>query len=202
LPLSMLVCFTPAQYDNVKLLAWFDMAAAPLVAALLTRLAAARSVRYGLGRACAGLLALGCCASGALAVAHELSNDALVSSYTDLQLATFVREHTPTTAIVATAASYHDPVAMYSGRRVVLATPAMLGTHGIFVGERAKELMLFFRGGAEALAIQKRLRIDAAVVSQRERRDLPWLDEGFLRARASHVYEHEAGRLYLLQPAR
>jgi hypothetical protein len=195
-PLAACVCFTPAQYDNVKLLAWFDLAAAPLVAAALLRLAQSQP-----GRVCAWLLGLGCTLSGGLAVAHELSNDALVITYPDLQFATFVREHTPPHAVIATGAAYHDPIAMFSGRRVSLATPAMLSTHGIFPGERARDVVLFYRGGPEALEVQKRLGIDAAVVSRHERRDLPWLNEDFLRARATSVFEHAAGRLYLLRPA-
>lgn len=196
-PLSNIVCFTPAQYDNVKLLAWFDLGAAPLVAALLARLLE----RGGTRRALGCLAAVSCTLSGLLALLHELTNDALVVSTGDLALAELVRDNTPPDAVVATAASYHDPVAMFSGRRVPLAAPAMLATHGIFVGPRAHDVIAFFRGGPEALGVQQRLGITAAVVSARERQELPWLDEAFLRARASRILEQPSGRLYLLRTA-
>ena len=196
LPLSNVVCFTPAHYDNVKLLAWFDLGASPLVAALLVRLAASTGAG---GRLCAALLAIGCTLSGLLAVAHELTNDARVIGYQELAFAEFVRKHTRPSDVVATAAAYHDPVAMFSGRRVPLATPAMLATHGIDVRKRARDVVMFYRGGPAAAQARRRLGIDAAVVGARERRDLPWLDETALRAEASAVLEHDGGRLYLLR---
>jgi hypothetical protein len=190
LPLANVVCFTPAQYDNVKLLAWFDLAAAPLMAAYLSRLH---------HRSLAVLATVACTLSGMLALAYELANDALVSTYADLELAAFVARHTRPSDVLATAASYHDPVAMYSGRRVLIATPSMLGTHGIDVRARARDLLTLYRGGPAALEVIDRLGVDDVVVGPEERRELPFLDEAFLREHSDATYHDGERALYRLR---
>jgi hypothetical protein len=198
LPIANVVSFTAADYDNVKLLAWFDLGAAPLVAAMLVR-------RFGRGtssvlqRTAAGVvLVLACTLSGLLAVGHELSNDALVMSYADRRFADFVALHTQPDDVIATGASYHDPVAMFAGRRVVLATPSMLGTHGIDALPRARELLALYRGGPDALEVIKRLRIDAVVVGPHERQDVPRVNEAFLGEHACEIDGQGERRLYKL----
>jgi hypothetical protein len=193
LPLANVVTFTPAVYDNVKLTAWFDLGAAPLVAAYLARALASR-------RVLAAVLAVGCTLSGALAVGTELTNDGYVMSYADQRWAEFVAAHTRPSAVIATAASYHDPVAMLSGRRVLLAAPRMLDTHGIDARPRARDVLALYAGGPAALEVIARLHVTAVVVGPRERRDIPRIDEAFLRAHARARYEQDGRQLYVLVP--
>lgn len=205
-PIASVVTFTPAQYDNVKLLAWFDLGAAPLVAAWLARsfLDAERSVGRAarLVRRCGtALLALGCTLSGVLALVHELSIDALVASHDDVRLAAWVARHTQPDDVIATAASYQDPVAMFSGRRPLLAAPAMLSTHGIDPRPRAHEVVELYRGGPVAREVIARLGVAAVLVGPRERADLPRIDEHFLRESAREVHVLGDARLYILRGA-
>ncbi|MET0386987.1 MAG: hypothetical protein ABW321_13560, partial [Polyangiales bacterium] len=203
LPIANCVAFTPALYDNIKLLAWFDLAAAPLAAAAIWRLFGSPEDggRVSLGRR--GLVAtctLGATASGLFAIGFELCNDAVVASHDDVRFAAFVAKHTRAGDVIATAASYHDPIALFSGRRVLVAAPGMLATHGIDVRPRAHELVTLYAGGPSASAVIEHLHVVAVVVGPRERADLPRLDEVFL-ARASHQLLEQAGRrLYLLVP--
>jgi hypothetical protein len=195
LPLSNLITVTPSFYDNVKLLAWFDVAGAVLLAGLLA------SWRGTRARTAAAALALvGCTVSGALAVAHELLDDALVLSHADVRLAELVRESTPPDAVIATAASYHDPVALLSGRRVLLATPRMLTSHGIDPRPRAVEVVTLYAGGPPALEVIERYSVAAVVVGHHERDALPRIDEAFLASRAVNVLERDGQRLYMLAP--
>ncbi|MGD8858685.1 MAG: hypothetical protein PVI30_01645 [Myxococcales bacterium] len=197
LPIANLITFTPAVYDNVKLLAWFDVAAAIFVAAMVARLLrAGGATRVVLGT----LVVLACTASGVLAVGHELVNDALVISKADLRLARQVRDSTPPSAVIATAATYHDPVAMFSGRRVLVAAPEMLDTHGIDVRARATELVGLYAGAPFADDVIARLHVDAVLVGPRERRVMPRIDEHFLASRAAAVLQLQDHRLYLLSP--
>jgi hypothetical protein len=202
LPLSNVLTFTPSFYDNVKLLAWFDVAGSVLSAGLLSSwLSPKGDGRTRPARVAGALLALAACtASGALAVGHELVNDARVMSHADVRLAQFVAAHTPTDAIVATAASYHDPVALLSGRRVVMATPRMLTSHGIDPRGRAVDLVNLYAGGGPALEVIARLGVSAVVVGRREHEALPSIDEAFLASRAAQVLESDGERLYLLPP--
>jgi hypothetical protein len=121
-------------------------------------------------------------------------------SHADVRLAQFVAAHTPTDAIVATAASYHDPVALLSGRRVVMATPRMLTSHGIDPRGRAVDLVNLYAGGGPALEVIARLGVSAVVVGRREHEALPSIDEAFLASRAAQVLESDGERLYLLSP--
>lgn len=201
LPVANLVTITPSFYDNVKLLAWFDVGASVLMAGMLAAwLRRKADGRRNRARVAAAVLALlGCTASGALAIGHELTNDALVVSHADVRLAELVTEHTRADAIVATGASYHDPVALLSGRRVVLSTPRMVGTHGIDPRARALDLVRLYAGGPAAREVIDRLGVTAVVVGSRERADLPRIDEAFLAAQAERVLERDGQRLYLLR---
>ena len=192
LPLANLLTFTPSFYDNVKLLAWFDVAGSVLCAGLLASWL----------RPAAIFAFAACTASGWLAVGHELVNDAWVMSDADVHLAELVTTHTPPDAVIATAASYHDPVALLSGRRVVLATPRMLISHGLDPHSRVLDLVNLYAGGPPAVEVITRLGVDAVVVGPRERAAFPRLDEVFLTAYARDAFEQDGQRLYLLKPAR
>jgi hypothetical protein len=189
LPLANIVTFTPAVYDNVKLVAWFDLAASILIGSWLATVRKRTFV----------LAAVLCCTlSGALAVAHESTNDARVISYADLEIARGVAAHTQPSAIIATAAGDHDPVAMFSGRRVLIASPYMLSTHAIDVRSRAMDVIRLYAGGEPAREVISRLGVTAVLVGPRERTDLKHIDEAFLAGLATAIYPLGDGRLYLL----
>jgi hypothetical protein len=203
LPVANAITVTPSFYDNVKLLAWFDVAGAVLAAGLLAHLLRPAPGRPGLGRRAIGVIALvGCTFSGALAVAHELVNDGFVMSHDEVRFATWVTEHTSPKDVVATAASYHDPVALLSGRRVVLSTPRMLITHGIDARSRVLDVLRLYAGGPAAREVIDRLGVSAVVVGRRERTELPAVDEAYLAAQAEQVLELDGQRLYLLRGRR
>ena len=191
LPLANLVTFTPAVYDNIKLVAWFDLSAAILIAGWFAQARKRGLVILG---------TLACTLSGVLAVGHELVNATRAISYADLELARAVAEHTKPSAIIATAASGHDPVAMFSGRRVLIASPYMLSTHGIEVRPRALDLFRLYAGGEPAREVIARLGVTAVLVGPRERADLQRIDEGFLGSIASAVVPLGESRLYVLTP--
>jgi hypothetical protein len=198
LPLANLVAFAPAPYDNIKLVAWFDLATAVLLAGWL-----APRLRAGFAqRAAAGLALIACTLSGTLAVGHELANDALAVPQADIQLARLVERHTPPDAVIATAASYHDPVVMLAGRRALMAAPYMVRLNGIDVGARAREIMQLYAGGPVAAALIERFDVFAVVIGPAERGDLPRVDEAFFAARARARYEVAGRRLYVLDRQR
>jgi hypothetical protein len=200
LPLANVVTFTPAFYDNIKLVAWFDLAAAALIAGLCVRVWDRQPARSRLARALvvAGLVC-GCTLSGVAAVGFELCNDVLVVTHGEREFARLVEQRTPPDAVVATAASDHDPVAMFSGRRVLVAAPQLLATHGIDVSGRARDLVGIYAGAPWAAEAIERLHVGAVVVGPRERQSLPMLNEAFLgRVARSHLRMRDT-TLYLLR---
>ncbi|MDH5672437.1 MAG: hypothetical protein OEZ06_09835 [Myxococcales bacterium] len=198
LPIANLITLTPTVYDNVKLLAFFDVAAAPLVAALLFDFARRPAAR--LARSLVAVLAVMLAtASGVLALGFELINDSVLLKPRDIELAELVKAKTRPDQIIATAASYHDPVALLSGRRVLACTLPMLATHGIDARQRALEVMTLYRGGPASRRIIEHHRVTAIVVGDRERSDLPQIDEAFLGSIARSVHGRNGQRLYLLE---
>ena len=197
-PLANVVTFTPATYDNVKLLAWFDLGAALLLAGVLTRERVSHGHTPALRRAGNVLLVIGCTLSGALAVGFELTNDGFVMSRDDVEFAHFVARRTPASAIIATAASYHDPIALLSGRRVLVACPSMLETHGIDVRARARDVLALYAGGRAAREVMQRLKVSVVVVGPQERHALPHIDEAFLRSESRAIDSYKGRRLYIL----
>ncbi|HMI92495.1 MAG TPA: hypothetical protein VK509_14070, partial [Polyangiales bacterium] len=205
LPLANLVAFAPAPYDNIKLVAWFDLATAVLLAGWLApklRAASGASPSTARSRGAAVLVLIACTASGVLAVGHELANDALAVSSADLELARLVERHTPPSAVIATAASYHDPVVMVAGRRALMAAPYMVRLNGIDVRERARNIFQLYAGGPTARALIERYDVYAVVIGPAERAELPRVDEAFFAALASARYEVAGRRLYVLDRQR
>jgi hypothetical protein len=194
LPLANLVAFAPAAYDAIKLVAWFDVGAAVLLAGWLApRLRAAATTRLW-----AGTLLVACTLSGVLAVGFELCNDTLAVSRADVELAALVEAHTPPDAVIATAASYHDPVVMLAGRRALMAAPFMSRLNGIDVSQRAIEILKLYAGGPTARALIARFGVFAVVIGPAERADLPVVDEAFFARVARATYEAAGRRLYVL----
>jgi hypothetical protein len=192
LPLANVVTFTPAPYENTKLLAWFDLAAAPLIAGLLVRVGRRR-------RALAAALALGCTLSGAQAVLFEVASDPSFLSREDLALADLVARETGPRDVVATCEGTHDPVAILAGRPVLLAAPTIVLSHGLDPRPRARDLAALYAGGPKAEEVIARLGVEAVVVGPTERRLLPKIDEAWLSSRARAVREVAGRRVYLLR---
>jgi hypothetical protein len=199
-PLANVVAFTPKVYDNIKLLAWFDLAAAVLVADWLAGLLrpAASPAKTRARAAFAVLSLVSCTLSGALAVVFELTNDARVISNADLELARLVATRTPKTAVVATAATTHDPVAMFSGRATPISAAYILVTQGIDVRPRARDVVELYAGGEPAREVIARLGVTAVVVGRHERAQLPTVNEAFIASISRERYETGADRLYIL----
>jgi len=200
LPLANLVAFAPSAYDNVKLIAWFDLGLAILLAGWLARkLSAAPAARIG------ALVAIaGCTLSGALAVGFELANDALAVPTADVALARLVTAHAPPNAVIATAATEHDPVVMLAGRRALMATPHMARLNGLPVAARATEIFRLYAGGPAASELIEAYDVFAVLIGPDERADLPRVDEAFFARHSRAVYETAGRRLYVLdrQPSR
>ena len=203
LPIANLVAFAPAPYDNIKLVAWFDLALAILLAGWLAPLLRAAGTAVSAGQRAFALLALLLCTlSGTLALGHELVNDALAVSTDDVRFAQLVEQHTPADAVIATAASWHDPIVMLTGRRTLMAAPYMVRLNGLDVRARATAIAQLYAGGPVAEALIERYDLFAVVIGPAERSDLPRLDEAFFAARARARHELAGRRLYVLDRQR
>jgi len=124
------IVLQPWDWDNTKFFIFWALLGSILVGALLAEL-----IKRGPAPAfAAGILIVLLGLSGALDLAR--ASDFSVSGYqfTDtkgLQVADWVRQHTPSDAIFAVADEHNNPIPTLGGRRVVVGYPGWLWTYGL-----------------------------------------------------------------------
>ncbi|MCH2172795.1 hypothetical protein MK489_18625 [Myxococcota bacterium] len=171
-PLANLVTVTPLAYENIKLLAYFQLGGAILVGRWL-------GVWFDTGRRkwAPALLTLTMCLSGALAVTHEVLGNSVMLSHEEVRVGEFVRDQTPVDAVFLTGSDMHHPVPMLSGRQIVLGSKRWLYNHGIPFEQRATDVARMFEGDAETADLLDRYEVDYVVIGPREHAEFPALDE-------------------------
>ncbi len=137
--------FTPGPYENVKLVAWAELAGAALAGPLLAGLLEKRALF-------AALAFVAATTSGLLAVGHELVSVTGFLDRSAVAVAERVRATTPPDGVILTTPLLHHPVALLAGRRVLLVAPEILYTHGVDPGPRRAEAVAMLRGDASAWA--------------------------------------------------
>jgi hypothetical protein len=178
LVLSLLVVFSPNDYDNLKLMYYWYAATVVLVAAWLSRLAARNRVLALL----AIVLAVGSVASGGLAVIYELHSHQRMYDRSEVAAAAFVRAQTAPRSLFLTAPSLHQPVLSLAGRAIVRGPTAWLWSHGYPFAEREADVRAIYAGRDDALELLRYYRVDYVYLGPRERQDLKANQDFFDRA--------------------
>jgi hypothetical protein len=177
-----MAAFQPWDWDNHKLLVYWFMAVAIVVAALLVRIWRRRP---DLG---SRTLVLGVILSMTLSGVLEDVGTLLGQSRfrmlepDQLLLAEEVRAKTDRDALFVVGMQNHDPVAMLTGRRIFMGDDNWLWTEGIRYEERREEVRRIYRAepGTEALLAER--GIDFVVIGPNER-DALQADEAAFRSR-------------------
>lgn len=156
----------PWIWDNVKVLFYWWLAGAPLVALLIARLWRAgveQKVVAGVLFACLTL-------AGALDVAAIVlrSNEYQIFNSQGIQFAELVKREVPPNAIVIHAPVHNHPVFL-TGRRSLMGYPGHVWTHGLEFGPRESEIKQVFSGGPNAAAILGKYGVSYAVLGPLER---------------------------------
>jgi hypothetical protein len=196
LPLAMAVSFQPNPYDNVKLLLFFQLGAAVLIADLC-RKSVARS------RAAAVLAAAAivfCTASGVLAWIREANIPCEMATPADVAFADVVLRETDTQSVVLTGQHYTHPVPFLAGRTIVLGFHNWLGQHGIPFADRVPDVRAIYTGAANAGELIAKYHVSHIVIGPIERREFPDLDESAI-ARLARSAPVTSGP-YALYPVR
>jgi hypothetical protein len=201
--LPFLVCFiipnlvklAPWVWDNVKVLFYWWIAAAPIVALLLARLwegNAAKRVLAG------GLFVV-------LTLAGALDVFALITSQGDYQefdrdgvnFAQLIKQLTPPRATILHAPIHNTPVFL-SGRRSLMGYPGHIWTHGIDFGPREVDIKKIYSGSAEATGLLSKYGVDYVVIDQQEHSVMP-VNEAFF-SRYPEVVNTGEYHLYKIKP--
>ncbi|MFL6331886.1 MAG: hypothetical protein ACJ754_00925 [Pyrinomonadaceae bacterium] len=206
--LPFLLCFvvpnvyrlSPWVWDNIKVLLYWWVASAPLVALVLVRLWR----RRGVWSVAAVVLLLMQTAAGGLDVWRAASGAVERRSFDrdGVAFAEVIKQATEPRSLILHAPTYNDPVYL-TGRRTFFGYPGHVWSHGIDYGSRESELKSIYAGSPDADALIQRAGIEYVVVGPLEREEMRkyglHVNESFF-ARYRKVGEAGAYRLYKTKP--
>ena len=189
-----MIKMAPWIWDNIKVLYYFWLASAPLVALLLARL-----WRQGSPRKVVAVVLFVCVTlAGALDVAAIAlrSTKYQVFDAAGLRFAEFVKEQTAPRALVIHAPVHNTPVFL-TGRRSLMGYPGHIWTHGLQFVQRESEIKRIYLGGVDAEQLLQKYGVDYLVLGPQERTVTP-VNEIFLN-RFQKVGEVGDYRLYKIR---
>jgi hypothetical protein len=185
----------PWIWDNIKVLFYWWLASAPLVALLLARLWR----QGGVKRAISLVLVICVTLAGAWDVAAiVLRSDRYdVFSAAGIKFAEMIKQQTAPGATVIHAPVHNHPVFL-TGRRSLLGYPGHIWTHGLESAQRESEIRRVYAGAPDAPAILRKYGVAYVVVSPLER-DMMNVNEQFF-ARFQLVGDVGGYHLYKITP--
>ncbi|HUS12399.1 MAG TPA: hypothetical protein VMZ30_18170 [Pyrinomonadaceae bacterium] len=161
-----LIKMAPWIWDNIKVLFYWWLAMAPLVALLIARL-----WHGGMpNKVIAGLLFICVTLAGALDVGAIVlrSNEYQIFNAEGIQFAELIKREVPPNALVIHAPVHNHPVFL-TGRRSLMGYPGHVWTHGLEFGPRESEIKRVYSGAPDAVSILRKYGADYAVVGPLER---------------------------------
>ncbi|HXQ70651.1 MAG TPA: hypothetical protein VN844_09200, partial [Pyrinomonadaceae bacterium] len=160
------VKMAPWIWDNIKVLYYWWLASAPLVALLLAKLWQQGPIR----KTVAVILFVVVTLAGALDVANIAlrSTKYEIFSAEGIAFAELVKEKTPRRALIIHAPVHNTPVFL-TGRRSLMGYPGHIWTHGLNFVEREGEIKRIYFGSQDAAQLLKFYNVDYAVVGPQER---------------------------------
>ncbi|MBI2817167.1 MAG: hypothetical protein HYX72_09535 [Acidobacteria bacterium] len=167
--LPNLVKFAPWGWDNIKVLFYWYLASAPLVALLL----ASWFRRPGNFRLVAAALLLTLTLAGALDILRVLTGteDNREFDTDGIAVARQIIERTEPRAVVLHAPTY-DPPVFLTGRRSLLGYPGQAWSRGLDYGSRENDIRQIYAGSPQAPALISSYRINYVMVGPQERTTL------------------------------
>ena len=170
------VKMAPWIWDNIKVLYYWWLASAPLVALLLAKL-----WRHGpILKVAAVILFVVVTLAGTLDVASIAlrETDYQIFSAEGVAFAELVKEKTPPQALVIHAPVHNTPVFL-TGRRSLMGYPGHIWTHGLQFMQREGEIKRMYLGSPDARQLMRNYNVDYAVVGPLERQVTPVNDAFF-----------------------
>lgn len=190
------IVLQPWDWDNTKFFIFFALFGSIVAAAVLAemfRRGGAASV------AAAGMLVL-LLLSGGLDLAR--ASDPTVSSYLfvdtrGLQLAAWVREHTPYDATFLVADEHNSPIPTLTGRRIVIGYPGWLYTYGLAdYGQKADDVQRMLQGDQATPQLLKRYHVSYVLIGPQELSPQHNASASYWAQVGSLVYDNGEYRLY------
>lgn len=186
-----MVKLAPWIWDNVKVLFYWWVASAPLVALLLSRLWRSGTWRRALAVALFACLTL----AGALDVASIVlrSEEYQIFDPFGIKFAEVIKQQTQPRSTVIHAPVHNTPVFL-TGRRSLMGFPGHIWSHGVQFSDRESEIKRIYAGAPDAENLLRKNQVDYAVVGPLEKLVMPVNEQFF--SRFQKVGESGGYRLY------
>jgi hypothetical protein len=173
-----LIKLAPWVWDNIKVLYYWWLASAPLVALLLARLWQQRGVQ----RPIAVVLFVVVTLAGSLDVASIVfrKTEFRVFDTRGIAFAEMIKQQTPPRSLIVHAPVHNHP-SFLSGRRSLLGYPGHIWTHGLEYGPRENEIKRIYAGAPDAESLLNKYQASYVVVGPLERNNTFVNDQFFTR---------------------
>ena len=159
------VKLAPWVWDNIKMIFYWWIVSAPIVALLLARLWEQHVGQKVLAASLFVILTL----AGGLDIFPLLTFQGEYHEFDSngVAFAESIKETTPPTATILHAPIHNTPIFL-TGRRSIMGYPGHIWTHGIDFGPRENEIKLIYAGGMDAVALLAKYRVDYVVIGPHE----------------------------------
>ncbi len=159
------VKLAPWVWDNIKMLFYWWIVSAPIVALLLARLWEQHVGQKVLAASLFVILTL----AGALDIFPLLTGQGEYQEFdgNGVAFAESIKETTPPTATILHAPIHNTPIFL-TGRRSIMGYPGHIWTHGLDFGPRENEIKQIYAGGTDAAALLAKYRVDYVVIGPQE----------------------------------
>jgi hypothetical protein len=160
-----LVRLAPWVWDNVKVLFYWWLASAPIIALLLARLWEGKAWNRVLAVALLVVLTL----AGSLDVFALITRQGEYGEFDrdGVAFAEMIKQQTPPGATILHAPIHNTPVFL-TGRRSLMGYPGHIWTHGIDYGQREADIKRIYSGGPDAANLLSKYRVDYVVIDPQE----------------------------------
>ena len=175
-----MIKFAPWIWDNVKILLYWWIASAPIVALLLARLWNGDLWQRGIAVCLFVVLTL----AGALDVYALVTKQGEYEEFDrdGVTFAEMIKQQTPPKAMILHAPIHNTPIFL-TGRRSLMGYPGHIWTHGIDSGPREADIKKIYEGAQDAPALLAKYGVDYVVVDPQERSVMQVNDAFFGRYR-------------------
>ena len=191
-----LFVFQPYAWDNTKFFTYWWLASAGFASIFLKHIAA-KGLQFKILALIFAVIAIASGSLDILRVTQYEQNKIRLLSAQDIELATWAKNNTPKESIFLTAPNHDNPIAMLSGRRIVLGFLGWLWTYGVDIGNRQSMVERLYEGDLTPI---KELQVDFVVIGPQERYRFAGLNEEFFAKNYPVVFEQDDTRVFAINP--
>jgi hypothetical protein len=190
------IVLQPWDWDNTKFFIFFVLLGSIVAGAVL----AALFKRGAVGSLVAAVMLVVMVLSGGLDLAR--ARDTTVSSYQfvdtrGLQLADWVRSHTPADAIFVVADEHNSPIPTLSGRRVMIGYPGWLYTYGLAdYGQKTNDAQLILQGDPSTPELLKMYHVSYVLIGPQELSQSHGASAAYWAEHGTLVYDNVEYRVF------